>query len=95
MAAPGEWQNDKPLLTSEEHGDRFFVRDRFQFYLHEAAARDRVFFVHYSDITDACLCIARLYLVWQWFHDARLYREDPPPGDDMWEGEWSVFLRSA
>ena len=54
MAAPGEWQNDKPVLTEEEHGDQFF-----------------------------------------WFHDARLYREDPSPGDDMWEGEWSDWLRSA
>ena len=54
MAAPGEWQNDKAVLTEEEHGDQFF-----------------------------------------WFHDARLYREDPPPRDDMWEGEWSDWLRSA
>ena len=54
MACPGEWQNDKPLLSSEEHGEQFF-----------------------------------------WFHDARLYREDPPPGDDMWAGEWSEWLRSS
>ena len=31
-----------------------------------------------------------------WFHDGRLYEEDPPADlADMWAGEWSAFLRAA